>query len=85
MMVGMAALQVLVVRFFFQGARKGKSKKEQVAETVTNELRIRVDTDRSMRKNIRDMSTTVRGAAALFQEPVGEPKSCTTVVDVSTC
>jgi hypothetical protein len=26
MMVGMAALQVLVVRFFFQGARKGASR-----------------------------------------------------------
>lgn len=43
MMVSMAALQVFVVRFFFQGARKGTlhlssylSRKEGKAELLTN-------------------------------------------------
>jgi len=80
MMAGMAALQVLVVRFFFQGARKGESKKGQVVETVADEFRIRVDTDQSMRKNIRDMSTTITRSRATVPETNQRTQRCTTVV-----
>lgn len=53
MMVGMAALQVLVVRFFFQGARKGKWLKRSGGSTSANNARLCVnnifDIDRRMR------------------------------------
>lgn len=82
MMAGMAALQVLVVRFFFQGARKGESKKGQVVETVADEFRICVDTDHSMRKNIRDMSTTNTRSRGTVPETSQRTQRCTTVVVV---
>ncbi len=60
MMVGMAALQVLVVRFFFQGARKGKSKRAWDRETAADESRIRVNlvhhTGRELRHIMISMS-----------------------------
>lgn len=53
MMVGMAALQVLVVRFFFQGARKGKFRSTQFRTADTDKCRLCVsdanEIDRPMR------------------------------------
>ena len=43
MMAGMAALQVLVVRFFFQGARKGQYS-SHVINIVANPNRLRLNT-----------------------------------------
>ena len=43
MMAGMAAVQVLVVRFFFQGARKGESMTVLGAEARANGQRLRVN------------------------------------------
>lgn len=58
MMVAMAALQVLVVRFFFQGARKGESSTVGASKAATDEYRLRVNTAHDIDTNIRDMSTT---------------------------
>lgn len=43
MMVGMAALQVLVVRFFFQGARKGKYLKAMMLSQDVNFTKVMFD------------------------------------------
>lgn len=64
MMVGMAALQVLVVRFFFQGARKGESKRAWDGKTTADESRIRVNlihhTGRELRHIMISMSNMVK-------------------------
>ena len=54
MMAGMAALQVLVVRFFFQGARKGKRKYSRLRDGA-DENRLRVNaTIYASRSNLWD-------------------------------
>lgn len=58
MMVAMAALQVLVVRFFFQGARKGESNTVGTSKATADKYRLRVNTTHDIDTNIHDMSTT---------------------------
>lgn len=54
MMAGMAALQVLVVRFFFQGARKGEFKIGSMG-TMVDVFRIRVKMFYAIAKEIHDI------------------------------
>lgn len=53
MMVGMAALQVLVVRFFFQGARKGKFPGHFGEKTKTNGVRLCVNNSLDINRHMR--------------------------------
>lgn len=67
MMVGMAALQVLVVRFFFQGARKGEFFEADTQDQIDNDVKVMFDfvTKLSSEKNTAPRRSILQYALAL--------------------
>lgn len=79
MMVGMAALQVLVVRFFFQGARKGEYSGCFVERVDADYIRICVSYSLEINRlcdttAIRYYETT--GWLRTFLQQIPPPRSC---------